>query len=220
MQTNYREIIVKGIGKTTVTPDIIILNINFEALEIDYDKSMERGAEMLNSLREAVISAGHDGKELKTTNFNINTKYESYRVKDDYKQRFIGYRCSHGLRLEFDIDMKKLGITLGAIAKCQAKPNFNINFSVKDQNAVSEKLLESAIENAKMKAEILTKSAGVKLGAIQKIVYSWRDVHFYSSSNVDMDSCSDMICTASAMEEIEPEDINVNDTVTVVWAIG
>jgi uncharacterized protein YggE len=187
----------------------------------NYEASMRRATEMLDALRAAVVSAGHDGKLLKTTSFNVNTKHETYRDKNNnYQSKFVGYCCTHGLRLEFDLDMKLLGVTLGAIATCDANPKFSIRFSVKDASAISAELLENAIENTKWKAGILAKSAGVGLGAILRIDYNWSEHHFYSST--DMRVGEDMLCLAEAapMEmDIEPEDINVSDSATIVWAI-
>jgi len=220
MQSNNRLIVVKGIGKVSVPPDLIVLNMEIEAIDLDYDKTVELGTEMVNSLRAAIVSAGHDGKELKTTSFNVSTKYESYKVKDDYKKRFAGYVCSHSLKLEFAIDMEKLSATLGAIAKCNANPEFSIRFSIKDTNAVSEQLLQSAIENATVKATILAKSAGVKLGTIQRIEYSWHDIHLYSDADVEIGGANERRdALMFSPVSIEPEDINVTDTAAVVWSI-
>jgi len=217
---NNREIVVKGIGKATAAPDLILVNMTLEVSEPDYEKTMQRGAEMLGALREAVISAGHEGKELKTTSFNINTKYESYNEDNIWKQRFAGYTCTHELKLEFDLEMQKLGATLGAIAKCEADPNFNIEFSVKDRNAVSERLLESAVENAKDKARVLAKAAGVALGEIRRIDYNWSDIRLYSNTDMQMSYGALRAADAAPMAiDMEPEDISVSDAATVVWAI-
>ena len=211
-----REITVKGVGKTTVKPDLIILNMNLEVSEPEYEATMRRSTEDLDLLRAAIVSAGHDGKDLKTVSFNINTKYESYRDEDEWKQRFVGYTCSHALKLAFDLNIPILGTTLNAIAGCEANPDYNIKFTIKDPSAVSATLLENAIENATGKAAILAKSADVKLGAIQRIDYNWSDIHLHSETKM----CMDMMEAHTPMAiDIEPEDINVNDSVTVVWAI-
>ena len=71
------------------------------------------------------------------------------------------------------------------------------------------------------KADILAKSAGVNLGEILRIDYSWSEHHFYS--NTDMKVAEDMLYLSEAAPmavDIEPEDINVSDTATVVWAIA
>ena len=215
-----REIVVKGTGKVSASPDLLVIDLNHEVVEPEYDKAMLVATEHLDALRAAVVSAGHDKKSLKTTQFNVNTKYESYRDKsNNYKQKFVGYCCTHGLRLEFDLDMKRLGVTLGAIADCPARPRFSIKFSVKDPTAVSEQLLENAVENAKRKAEVLAKSAGVKLGAIKRIDYNWSEHHLYSQTDFCLaESAADYSESPRALAmDIEPDDIDVSDNVTVIW---
>ena len=218
--TNNRAIAIKGIGRATAAPDLIVLVMNLEVLEPDYERTILRSTESIEMLRAAVVAAGHDGKDLKTTSFKINTKYESYQEHKAWKQRFMGYVCSHGLKLEFDFDMSVLGATLGKIAECDVDPDFSIKFSIKDPNAISAQLLESAIENAQAKAMILTRSAGVKLGAIQRIDYNWSELHIHSNTDINV---SEGILLLDAVEtlgmEIEPEDISISDTVTVVWSI-
>jgi len=212
-----REIVVKGIGKAAATPDLIVLTMKLEVTEPEYDFTIRRATQMLDTLRIAIVSAGHDGKKLKTTSFNINTKFESYKEKGDWKQRFIGYSCVHDLCLEFDLDMPMIGATLGAIARCDANPNFSIKFSIKDPNAVSEQLLTSAVENAKWKASVLATAAGITLGTIQRIEYNWSDIHLYSKTT--MNDSALHLATEPLGIDIEPEEVNVSDSATVIWAI-
>jgi len=116
--------------------------------------------------------------------------------------------------------MSKLGETLGAIASCEAVPNFNIKFSIKEPNVVSEQLLASAVENAKLKAEILAKSAGVTLGAIQRIDYNWSELHLFSDTDLDMDENIEYSPKIKSISiDIHPDEIKVSDTATIVWAI-
>jgi hypothetical protein len=51
------EIIIKGIGKASVAPDLIVLTMNLEATERDYDQTMQSGTKMLDALRYAITSA-------------------------------------------------------------------------------------------------------------------------------------------------------------------
>ncbi len=216
-----REIIVKGTGKVSAVPDLFVIEMSFEAVEYKYEDMMNRATALLDNLREAVAAAGHEGKALKTTNFNVSTKYESYKDSNkNWQQKFIGYSCMHALRLEFDLDTKKLGLTLASIAESEAAPKFTILFSVKDANAVSQQLLESTIENAKWKAGILAKAAGLSLGAIKRIDYDWSELRLYSNTNLCVDdSIKYCVYDKSKALEIEPENIDVNDSVTVIWEI-
>ena len=57
---NNREIVVKGIGKVSAVPDLIVINMNFKVIEPDYEKAIRRGTELLDALRNAIVSVGHD----------------------------------------------------------------------------------------------------------------------------------------------------------------
>ena len=214
-----RMITVKGTGNVSVKPDLIVITMILESQHRDYNKTMELAAESVKMQQDAIISAGFDKKDLKTTNFNIDTHYESYHDKNDnYKSRFDGYICEQGLKLEFDFDTEVLSKVLTAIAKASTDPQLNIQFSVKDKAAVSEELLISATENAKHKAEILAKASDVILGHLISIDYNWGELHLYSQTRYDISNCMDMMSSSSA-PDIEPDNIDVSDTVSFVWEI-
>ena len=214
-----RQISVKGIGSVSAKPDLVVILMNFDTSDKDYPKTMSRAAKELDALKNAIKGIGFDPADLKTTDFSINSEFES--VKDqhgDYKRIFRGYGARHCLKLEFDFTMPKLSETLFAISNCPTKPEFSIKFSVKDKNAVSEELLISATNNARAKAEILAKAAGVKLVELISIDYSWGELHLYSDTQY-----ADELCEAaptSGSIDISPEDIDVKDTVTFTWSIA
>ena len=212
-------ITLKGTGNVSVKPDLIIITMDLESHKYDYEDTMKLAAESINILQDAIETAGFDRKDLKTTNFNIRTHYKSYRDKnDDYQEKFDGYICEQGLKLEFDFNTVLLSKLLTAVGKAPIEPNLNIQFSVKDKDAVNEELLIRATENAKRKAEILTKASGVTLGDLISIDYNWGEVHMYSNTRFMMED-SVMSLKASSAPDIEPEDIDVSDTVTFVWEI-
>ena len=81
-------------------------------------------------------------------------------------------------------------------------------------------LLESACVNAKQKAEILTRAAGVTLGTLLSIDYNWGELHLYSPTSCSVGS-ADLAetCGAPAAMAIEPDDIDVSDSAVFVWEI-
>ena len=110
---------------------------------------------------------------------------------------------------------------LGAIAVCIAEPELNVQFTVKDKKSVNAALLENACVNAKAKAGILAKASGVSLGDLISIDYNWGELHLFSQTQYDMeDACMRMASAAPTSIEIEPDDINISDSVTFVWEIS
>lgn len=214
-----RLITIKGTGNISIKPDLTIITMNLESQKYDYEETMKLAAKSINILQDAIETAGFDRKDLKTTNFNIRTHYENYRDKDNnYKSKFDGYVCEQGLKLEFDFNTDLMSKVLTAIGKAPIEPNLNIQFSIKDKDAVNEELLIRATENAKRKAEILTKALGVTLGDLISIYYNWRELHLYSPTRFNLEEQSMPMAKLSA-PDIEPDDIDVSDTVTFVWEI-
>ena len=215
---SQRTITVKGVGNVSARPDLIIITMNLTTKDYTYEGAMHLAANTIESIRKSLIDVGYEKENLKTTDFSINTDYESYKDKDgNYRKKFVGYECRHDLKLEFDFDMECLNKTLSAISSSKANPKFEIKFSIKDKNAVSEELLKNAIENATKKASVLATASGLTLGKIQNIDYNWGEIMLYSRTRMQepIDCCE---YNLSHMD-IDPEDINVNDTVTVIWEI-
>ncbi len=76
--------------------------------------------------------------------------------------------------------------------------------------------------NAKEKAVVLTQAADVALKDIQSIDYSWGEINFeYSPMRGAMlMECCEAPTAKSYDLDIEPDDIDVSDNVTVIWEIG
>ncbi|MDU4209103.1 MAG: SIMPL domain-containing protein [Finegoldia magna] len=212
-----RTIRVKGKGKISVKPDTIKIMIKAEGLRWNYDETIEQSTQDTRILRDALKNAGLDPKDLKTTYFSIDSKYESYRDKnDDYKEKFVGYEYEHRTYIKFENDNKILGKVLYELAHCDVKVKFDINYTVKDKEKVKNDLLEKAVEDSTTKAKVLAKASGVKLKEILNIDYSWGEIDIYSSPMDDL-----MVCKAASTYDIdiEADDIDEQDTVTITWII-
>ena len=121
------------------------------------------------------------------------------------------------MQLSLETDRK----IISAIADCGAKPELSIAFTVRNPSAVSEKLLISATENARAKAEILCKASGSTLGQLLNIDYNWGELNVFSRTSYDVEDCIQPLMAMSkcAAPEIEPVDIDVTDTVAFTWEI-
>lgn len=216
-----RTIRVTGKGKIKVKPDQIRLIINLEHCEKDYDKALVHSAKSMDTLQKVLADVGFEKKDLKTVAFSIDVEYESYRDKnDDWKRRFKGYKYEHCLKLEFDLDNKKLGKVLYQLAHCKLTPEFRIIYTVKDPEESKNLLLANAVTDSKAKAEILAKAAGVQLQDIQTIDYSWGELEIYSEPMRKMMAPIAMQDEDDFGIDMEPDDIDLQDTVTVVWDIN
>lgn len=215
-----RTITVKGIGAVSVKPDLIVLRLSMETAEYEYDAAMKAAAEKIDFLNKALEAAGFEKKSAKTADFRVRADYDRLNDgKGNYTSVFMGYKCRHELKIEFDFDTKRLAKALSEISKCIAKPEISIDFTVKDSSAVSGELLKAAVKNAREKAEILCAASGAKLGELLSIDYNWGELHLYSATDYDVEGKCMMLGAANDMD-IEPEEIKARDTATFAWEIA
>lgn len=214
-----RTIRITGKGQLKVMPDTTRITISLEGTYPEYSDTLNRSAKETEILKDILSKRGFERTDLKTTYFNIDMVKESYREHGAYKNKLVGYKFTHIMKLEFDSDNKRLGDILALLSHCPIKPELNLTYTVKDPEASKNQLLENAVNDAKRKAEVLAKAAGVQLGSIVNIDYSWGTI------NIESESRDCMICASVCEEEadysvdIEPDDIDLSDTVTVVWEI-
>ena len=206
-----RTITVKGIGAVSVKPDLIVLRLSMETAEYEYDAAMKAAAEKIDFLNKALEAAGFEKKSAKTADFRVRADYDRLNDgKGNYTSVFMGYKCRHELKIEFDFDTKRLAKALSEIS---------IDFTVKDSSAVSGELLKAAVKNAREKAEILCAASGAKLGELLSIDYNWGELHLYSATDYDVEGKCMTLGAADDMD-IEPEEIKARDTATFAWEIA
>lgn len=221
-----RVIRVTGKGTIKVKPDVTRISVTLTGCYREYGETLKRSAEDTEALKDLLEKLGFERGEVRTLSFNVNTKNESYQDRDrNWKQRFVGYEFRHILKVEFDSDNERLGKVLYALANDKGiQPEFRLSYTVKDPEASKNLLLGRAVEDAKAKAEVLSRAAGVELKVIESIDYSWGEITFETSPmrNEMLMKCGDAEACydESYAMDVEPDDIEASDTVTVVWSIG
>lgn len=216
-----RTIKVTGKGSLSVKPDTICLAIEAEGVYSEYEKAIQESADQTKVLKESLEKSGLSGKDLKTKHFSIQSEYESYRDKnDDYKRRFIGYKFTHHTEIKFPNDNRQLGRTLYALSHCPVEVEFTIRYTISHPEDVKNELLKKAVADSRAKAEILAESAGVKLGEIERIDYSWGELQIVSQPVEGFMTKSLLAKPDESYDiDIDADDIDVDDTVTIEWRI-
>ena len=81
--------------------------------------------------------------------------------------------------------------------------------------------MESACINARAKAEILAKASGVSLCRLLSVNYSFGELQLYSPTRYETEnSCMMKACAVPSSIAIEPDDIDISNSVTFVWEIA
>ena len=206
-------ITVKGVGRVKSSPDYVVVSMDIISKNKSYEAAVDGANRRIELLEKSLCSAGYEKGSLKTLDFTVNTVYDNIEENGQYKRVFAGYSCAYDLKLSFDFSAEALAKTLNAIVNSGADAEFSISFTVKEPEKISEKLLASATENAREKAEILCKASGKELGELVSVVYNWGEVNIVSDSNYRLMRAVPM----ASVPEFTPDDIDSSDTVTFVW---
>lgn len=211
-------ITVKGIGHVSVKPDLVVVKFKLETTSLDYGQCMKIAGERNEMVKAAVIKSGLAKDALKTSNFDMGTETRSVKNKDGgYNYVFDHWRCTHNLKVEFPMDIKRLSAVLHNVAESKADCEVDIDFTISDPSHVEKDLLESAAKNARTKAEVLCSAMGAKLGELVNIDYNWKEIDIYSTTRYS--DCAAPMPMACAAPEIDPDDIDVSDNATFIWRI-
>ena len=212
---------VTGKGQLRLKPDTTRVTLSLEGTDKEYGKVLERSANDTKELRQLLTGFGFEKTDLKTLQLNVDPEYEGYQEDGVYKQRFIGYRFHHRMKIEFPSDNDRLGRILFALSKSKIQPEFQISYTVKDPEKAKNELLSKAVQDAKEKAKTLTEAAGVELKELIEIDYSFGQLNLeVRPVNRLMKASMDMAVEESYEMDIEPEDIAVSDTVTILFEIS
>ena len=216
-----RLITVKGIGAVTVPVDFVELEISLNEMNKDYKKGYDIFEKKMLDIKNIIIKSGFNEDELKTSELNVKPEYDEIKKGNRYVNVLHGYEFITEMKLRFDFDSSKLNNVFTSISQNKAAPKIEVNFTVKDKEAVKKALLAASAKDAKEKAEILCNSLGVKLGNLKTINYNWDEIKIYSPTRYSVSNTvfSDLCCRETPLWGFSPDDIRVNDDASFVWEI-
>ena len=217
-----RTIRVTGKGVIKVKPDVIRIIITLQDKYSEYEETVRKSTESKALLNKVLGEQGFDAKDVKTLHFNIEPVYENYQTKDKaWRNRLVGFEYTHRMKLEFPADNERLGKVMYALAHCPGQPEFRIQYTLSDPEAAKNELLAKAVADSNAKAKVLSAAAGATLKELINIDYSWGEIEF--TSNPLVMGTKMMMLNESFIDgydiDIEPDDIEQEDIVTMVWSI-
>ncbi len=150
-------------GEVYAVPDLGIINLSVITEAKTVEVAMEKNTQDMNNIIQAMKDQGIEGKDLKTTSFNI---YPRYDYSENYNKRTLsGYEINQQLQVKIR-DLEKIGAVIQEATNAGANDVSQLQLTIDDQDKLKEEARNQAIEKAKVKAEALTSQLGVKLGKV------------------------------------------------------
>lgn len=215
---NQRTITVTGIGKVAASPDTVEVSFVIRSDDLEYGKTVGIAAQKYNVMEAELLKLGFDKEDIKTSDYDISSYYNSVRKNGESKQVFAGYRCRQHVVLRFPLDPARLSDIIGSIASSVADPELNVRFTVKDVDGLKDEIIRSACENAMRSARVLAQAMGVELGELESISYVRNVINVYSDTSYRAFGVLAEVADYSA-PQFTPDDIDLEDSAVFVWKI-
>ncbi len=167
---------VSGEGKVVIVPNIATFSfgVTTEGGK-DIAKLQNENTKKMNSIIEIVKSNGVDVKDIQTTNYSIQPKYQYYRcppspikegiIKTCPSPTITGYTIKQNVKVKIR-DFSKAGNILSAVGQKGANSVSQLSFSVDNRTKFEDEARDKAIAQAKAKAKAIAKSSGFSIGKL------------------------------------------------------
>ena len=215
---NKKTISVSADATLSFSPDLTVIVLKIANVLSSYEEALNSSSKYSARIRELFYTLGFKREDIKTQSFNINTKYESYRDKnDDYRKRLVGYEYVEELKISFLNDNSLLSQILYKIKDSGLKCEIDLSYALANLDEAKNKALVEASKRAVSKARLIATTLNVTLGDILDISYTSTD-YIPSIRRYDMMECRNTLLSAPSID-IEPDDIDIKDNICIVYEI-
>jgi uncharacterized protein len=168
-------IAVSGSGTTSVRPDLALVNLGIEVTSPTVAEARSKAATTMEALTTAVKGKGVAEADIQTQFFNIYPQYGPPSPADlkPTAPQIIGYTVNNQVQLKVrNLDSVSTVLDSAIAAGGNSIRVNGMQFTVEKPDQFKAKAREDAVRNARERAEVLAKAAGVKVGPARSITES------------------------------------------------
>lgn len=201
-----RTVTVTGQAVAKQAPDTATLQVGVVTQANTATAARDQNAEAMAKLREALKRAGVADGDIATSSFSIHPMYDY--GPDGREPRISGFQVEQMLQVETK-QVDRVGALIDAAVSGGANRVHGVQFSVSDPTALRNHLFDSAVQDARQKAERLAAAAGARVTRVLQI-HEHADARTPIVMRVQADA-------AAAGTIITPGEQDVAASVTVVF---
>jgi uncharacterized protein len=159
-------VVVTGDGSVSVAPDYAQIRSGVTTRAKTVKEAVDANSKLMAAVTAALRDSGIAEKDIQTSRFTIQPIYD--RTDPRAEQRLTGYSVANQVSVIIR-QIGKVGDVLDRLVAAGATDVGNIAFLVSDPSKALDQAREAAIADARRKAEVYAKAAGVRLGPVQWI---------------------------------------------------
>ena len=159
-------IVVVGEGRVTVAPNYAQIASGVTTRGKTVKEASDANSQAMAAVIKALLDSGVAQNDIQTSRFSVQPVYASQEPRSEPK--LVGYSVSNQVRAKIR-QIDKLGEILDRLIAAEATDVGNIAFLVSDPSKALDQAREAAIADARRKAEVYARAAGIRLGQVEWI---------------------------------------------------
>jgi hypothetical protein len=206
-ENNLSELVVQGEGKAMTAPDKVIIVLGVQTRDASAAIAAAENARLMNETIGALLTAGIAGDEIQTSRYSLGTEPQDEPIAGEETPKAPVFLASNIVTVSLN-NTEGVGRVLDAAVSAGTNSIQEVSFDLNDPKPQKDQALTLAIEDARRKAEVAAKAAGVKLGRVLEISEGYGYVAAVSrSAAFDFDT------------PIQPGQMEITASVTVTYEI-
>ncbi len=157
-----------GEGTASAAPDQATVTSGVTSEGQTASEAVAANSKAMAALIDAFKKAGIQAADLQTSGFSVQPRYAQPKEGSGEAPKIDGYEVRNQVTVRVR-DLTKLGAVLDTAVASGSNQIDGVNFGLADPAPVLDKAREAAVADARRKAELIAKAAGVKLGRILAI---------------------------------------------------
>lgn len=158
-------ITVTGKGELQVKPDTAQVQVGVVTNAVTAAAALDDNSAMMRRVLSGLTTFGIPATDVQTSNFSIMPQYHRTTPRTQEEPRIIGYQVVNQVTVVVRA-LERLGETLDTLVRLGANQIHGVQFTVSNPAALLDKAWVAAVQEARHKAELLSQTAGVKLGRV------------------------------------------------------
>ena len=206
------EITVSGEGNILVSADTAVVNIGVNIRDRNALKAQQRANEVIAAVRKVLTDNGIASEDINTGYVELFTIYDyDYSSGSDAVSM---YTANSMLAIQLK-DMTQVGKVIDLAFGAGANSLNGVSFSASDTDAARKEALKAAVEQARVKAEVLAEAAGLKIIGIEAINEGGTYSFDSGLNNFRSKGMADEAAVAETV--VQAAKIQVNSTVNITF---
>ena len=209
-ENNVSKLIVQGEGKLNAAPDVATVVLGVETQNASASGAAAENAILMNETISALRAAGIADREMQTSSYSLTTAPEEEPKSAGAAPKAPTFIASNLVTVKLN-DTGKVGLVLDAAVSAGSNSIQSVSFDILNPQPEKDGALTLAIEDARRKAKVAAKAAGVKLGKILEISEGYGYVSAAAPKN---------LAFSRDATPIQPGEMEVTASVTVTYEVS